>query len=296
MAHSNLIMGETQEAKRGHWKDSFNAVQNEIWIDPVLPAKLYHYSNLAAVKNILSSREMWLTNIRYAKGDADDGTYWINVFRPIINRKSVPDPVKRLFYGEFAFGLGTLWHEFIACFSPEPELEEQRKNYADDGRGCAIELSFDSLHANCDGGKAYAWMPMLYDPAKQVAKAEKTIDAAIMLARSEGITRQERDTYWQEYACYGFLHCGLRFKHPRFSAEKEWRVFRSALDLSGARFRQTANGRIPYLPWPLPPELVTGVIKGPACTSSDEELAELLASGGFATHVRTHRPATFAVV
>ncbi len=286
-------MGEDLETKRRRWKDSFNAVQNEIWEDPLLPVKLYHYSNLGAVKSILSSREMWLTNIRYAKGDTDDGTYWISVFRPIVNRKSVPERVKALFYGDFAFGLGSLWHEFIACFSPESELEEQWKNYADDGRGCAIEFSFDSLHANCDGGKAYAWMPMLYDPAEQAAKAQKTIDAAIMLARSEGITRQEKDTYWQEYACYGFLHCGLRFKHPKFSAEKEWRVFRSALDISGAIFRQTANGRIPYVPWPLPPELVTGVIKGSACTSSDAELAGLLASGGFGTHVRTHRSAMF---
>ena len=145
-------MGVDLESKRERWKTCLQEVQKEIWEDPPFPDYLYHYSSTKAVTNILTSREMWLSDICAARGDTDDGRYWIKVFRPIINRKSVPRYIKEVFQGN-TFGLGSLWHMYLACFSPEPELDNQWRNYADSDAGCALELRFDELQSNCDGGK-----------------------------------------------------------------------------------------------------------------------------------------------
>jgi hypothetical protein len=37
---------------------------------------------------------MWLTDVFHVTGDSSDGTYWLSVFRPIIDCKSVPAEVK----------------------------------------------------------------------------------------------------------------------------------------------------------------------------------------------------------
>lgn len=218
--------------------------------------------------------------------DTKDGKYWMEVFRPIVMRKCLPPEIKKLFQSG-SFGLGSHWNTYIACFSPESEVEYQWKEYADEGTGCAIELSFEALETNCDDGKAYAWMPMLYDAHEQADKAEKTIDAAIMLARAESMTAEEHWTYWGR-AALNFLTCGARFKHHEFHHEREWRVSIDRIDFDGVKHRTFPTGvQIPYLTLHLNPELITGVTKGASCTCPDSELATLLSSGHYTSDVRT---------
>ncbi len=287
-------MKEDPEAKRERWKSSLQKVQNELWIDPPLPSHLYHYSTLDAVRNILTKQEIWLSDIGSVRGDAYDGRYWIKVFRPIINRKSVPNYVTDLFQRTDSFGLGSLWYSYIACFSAESELEYQWEHYADDRTGCAIEIPFDSLARRCDDGKAYAWLPMVYDAEEQMEKAEKIIDAAIMLTRGESMTASELRDYWIRYASFSFLLCGMRFKEPQFCPEREWRVEMTKTDLTGVQYRPRGSESIAYRTLPLAPEMVTGVIKGSACACPDADLIELLNKGRYRANIRTHRSADSA--
>jgi len=220
--------------------------------------------------------------------DVDDGKYWIEVFRSVLNRKSVPLSVKKPFQKGSSLGLGTHWYSYVACFSPESALEYQWEHYAGHGKGCAIEFSFQVLRDRCDAGESYAWTPMIYDENEQVIKAEKTVDAAITLYRSGNMTAEEARDYWAD-AAFSFLLCGTRFKRPCFHREKEWRIFVSRPDLDGVNFRGVE--RIRYLTLPLTAGMVTGLIKGPACTCPESELTELLSSAGYSTNISNAEPA-----
>lgn len=284
-------MSEDLEGKHERWKTTLQKAQKELWPEPPHPQHLYHYSTLDKTRSIVTGREMWLSDIRSVTGDECDGTHWIKVFRPIINRKSVPKYVKDVFQTQ-TFGLGSQWHVYIGCLSAEPDLDFQWEHYADQGRGCATELSFESLAANCEGGKAYAYLPMLYEESEQQRIAEKTVDSAIGLARNETMTASEVKDYWVSYATFSFIQCGARFKAPKFFREREWRVLATKIDLTGVGYRPAqGTGQIGYRTLSLPPEMVTGVIKGPSCPCPDSELASLLSAGGYRPNVRTHEPA-----
>jgi hypothetical protein len=280
-------VGEDFEAKRKRWHTAFQKIQDELWIDPPYPTHLYHYSNLAGIRGILTSRTIWLSDILTMK-DKYDGTYWLKVFNPVLSRKSVPAWLKDFFQrGEI--GLGTDWYTYVACFSPESELEYQWEHYADDGKGCALELSFEALRENSDNGRELAWTPMLYDASEQIVKATQTIDAAISMYRNESMKAREQKHYWTA-AGFSFLLCGPRFKHPRFHREQEWRIFRSRPNREGAEYRPAdSNQQIPYWSLGLKPEMVTGLIKGAACTCPDADLIALLSAGGYGTNIRSVR-------
>ncbi len=284
-------MRESIESKRERWRASLQAVQDGLWIDPPYPSHLYHYSSMAGVRGILESRELWLSDIR-SMNDPRDGTYWSEVFGKILDRKSVPDLVRYPFQRGDGIGIGEAWFSYLICFSPASDLESQWRDYADHGTGCAIEFSFDALLKNADGGKLYAWTPMEYDADVQRAKAEETINAAIRLFRNErdNLTRDEVNIYWT-YAAFSFLLCGTRFKHPDYRQEQEWRIFISRPKREGANYRIGARGaEIPYLKLPFASDAVSGLVKGPACSCSNDELLDLLRRGGYGEILRTHEP------
>ena len=216
--------------------------------------------------------------------DARDGRYWLEVFRRILLRKSVPEYVREV-WGKGSFGLGSLWHEYIGCFSSRSDLRDQWCRYGGNGEGCAIEISTESLTAHSDGGKNHAWYRMLYEEEKQGAFAERIIDGAIRLARSEEMSHKDAETYWKQYAAFSFLTCGVRFKHPGFKEEEEWRVSKTTRDSRGVRYRSTASGPVGYLSLRLPPDMLTGIVRGPACSISHDQLESLLHASGYPINV-----------
>jgi len=133
---------------------------------------------------------------------------------------------------------------------------------------------------------------MEYDADVQRTKAVATIDAAIRLFKSEhdDLTAHESKIYWTD-AAFSFLLCGTRFKHPAYKQEQEWRVFISRPTRNGAHYRIGTKGlEIPYMKLPFTPDAVTGIIKGPDCTCSDDELLDLLRQGGYGENLRAHAP------
>lgn len=136
--------------------------------------------------------------------DPIDGRYWesFQADHPSQERASLR---QGRFQTTDSFGLGSIYYFYLACFSAEPNLENQWKEYAGEGTGCAIRLSFDPLMANCDGGEEFGLTPMVYDAAVQEHMANKTRDAAIMLCRNEGMTAIENEKFWTWNAVFSFL-------------------------------------------------------------------------------------------
>jgi hypothetical protein len=100
------------------------------------------------------------------QNDPGDGRHWIEVFCSVLRRKILPDWVAALLPGS-TLGLGSKWHDYGSCFSPEPELLDQWEEFADHSRGCAIELAFPKFIDASDEGKEYGCVPMFYDAKEQ---------------------------------------------------------------------------------------------------------------------------------
>lgn len=273
-------MQDATEERRARWRQADNDFRTALWgqYHSNLPERLYHYTSAKGTRGILSHKEIWLSDIR-SMSDQRDGLYWIDVFRPIIRRKSIPGYIRRGFETVEGLGIGQLWTKYITCFSPHPDSEYQWGHYADGGRGCAIEISVERLVTRADGGGSYGFMRMLYDRREQEEKAERTINRAIQFVREQDMNRSEAEEYWMGYAAFDFLVCGLCFKHPEYHREEEWRVFKSSKDFRNDPVRLCKGRTIRYLSLALEPDMVTGLFKGTLCSESDADLAELLTSG-----------------
>jgi hypothetical protein len=81
----------------------------------VTPLNLYHSSSLAGICGILKSHVIWASDVR-SMSDTSDGQYWLDVFRSVIGRNSVPPWVREWLEQTDAFGLGTHWDTYISCF------------------------------------------------------------------------------------------------------------------------------------------------------------------------------------
>jgi hypothetical protein len=227
MGYSKIsTVPEDLEAKRDRWRTRFREIQNEIWNDhpqpDAVPDHLYHYSSLSSIRSILSSRELWLFDVCTMQNDPGDGRHWIEVFYSVLRPKILPDWVTALFQPGSTLGLGSEWHDYVSCFSPEPELQDQWEEFGDHGRGCAIELAFPKFLDASEEGKEYGCVPMFYDAKEQKIRAEKTVDKAIELYCAEvaDMTPEEaRLHYWGE-AVFSFLWCGTRFKDPKFERQR----------------------------------------------------------------------------
>ena len=136
---AKIVVVPPDSEKERRWRGKLDQVQRDIWADHEgnLPPRLYHYSSASGIRGILKSKEIWLSDIR-CMNDARDGAYWLEVFRPIFLRKSVPEYVRDVFRSG-SLGLRTLWNDYICCFSPKSDLDNQWCRYGDHGEGCAIE-------------------------------------------------------------------------------------------------------------------------------------------------------------
>jgi Protein of unknown function (DUF2971) len=274
-------------AKTEFWRSRLQDFQTQLWADydSRTPAKMYHYSSMRGICGILSSREVWASNVRSMK-DPLDGLYWLQLFRDATGRNSVPNYVQHWFQAPGSFGLETHWNMYISCFSERKDLEHQWKYYADEGRGCAIEISFGALSASADGGKKLAWMKMLYDPGQQKEMADRTVKQAVYFAREQRLTSSEAKLYWQRYAAFSFLQGGIHFKRPNCEPEQEWRVFIVKTDLNGVRYRDGDGGaQISYLGVPIGPELVTKLARRATCEMGKQKLLSLLEEKGYTQQI-----------
>lgn len=83
-------MPEDLAAKRARWNRRFREIQDHLGSDPPAPEHLYHHSSLSNILNIVRSGGLWLFDVCTMQNDPGDGKRWIEVFRCVLNRKSVP--------------------------------------------------------------------------------------------------------------------------------------------------------------------------------------------------------------
>lgn len=259
----------------------FISFQDELWrslyVEP--PNVLYHYSPPLGVRGILETRELWVSDVQRLN-DKREGTYSVDVFGPILGRKSVPESVQDLYRREL-HRLGEIWCAYVASFCASKDSHSQWNDYAAAGTGCAVVIDLQRLFKRSNG-KEFALLKLVYDVGDQRAKAEETIDHAINLGRELAIPKRDLNRFWIEALIYSLLPCGMRFKDPRYASEEEWRVLMIRADRSTALERTLPDGSHTwYHRLPLDGSLVRDVLRGPRCSYSVEEVQQMLTASGF---------------
>jgi hypothetical protein len=132
-----------ESAIRQELRRRFISFQEELWrpLHAEPPSVLYHYSPPGGVRGILETRELWVSDVQRLN-DKREGTYSLDVFGPILCRKSIPDPIKDVFSKELR-RLGEIWFAYVASFCAAKNLDSQWNDYAAGGTGCAVEVDLE---------------------------------------------------------------------------------------------------------------------------------------------------------
>jgi hypothetical protein len=84
--------------------------------DLSIPDEVTHYTSLAGFKGIISTQEIWCTDLRDVN-DSRECDYGMGVIRGVIARKSVPEDIRRFIWGLGGlFGAKEAYTFYISCF------------------------------------------------------------------------------------------------------------------------------------------------------------------------------------
>jgi hypothetical protein len=253
---------------------------------------LYHYTNMAGLLGIISSQEIWFTDIFHLNDPSELG-YGIDTAVDILEAeaKRIRDEHVSAFCSWVTHVLvkagGEIFSFYVASFSREHDDLGQWRAYADNGRGVAIGLSPTLFAVAADQSRL--------GPAEKTIAANVTYDRTTCLCNfGEAIQRavailargQAHVTSGVEYEEFGkemgrqlavpMFHHAISCKHAAYEHERETRLFlvndRSELDPI-AKFRTRGSNLVPYVASPLrvrTPGAITKIMIGPAA----DELAE----------------------
>jgi hypothetical protein len=244
------------------------------------PDKLYHYTSLAGLQGILASRQIWINDIGSLRNDPSDGRYYATVIPNVLWKKSVPRRVLNYFSQGEVMKLGDQIFAYVASFSARRNLASQWQEFADKGRGAAIEVNFDAVFRNGATAGDYALMRMMYDRKLQENVLGKIIDYAIHQLRELDRSDKAKEQFWEQITT-PLLVCGVFFKDPGYAGEQEWRVWKLTPDRSTAAERPRPHGtKIWYETLPLKEEFVSQIVLGPQCEIEVSDVFGLAEAAG----------------
>jgi hypothetical protein len=279
-------------ATRGRELDAANEVREP----------LYHYTNMAGLLGIVSSEEMWFTNILHLNDPRELG-YGIGIARDILEAEANGSGNQHV-AGFCAWALhvlvkagGEIFGFYVASFSRESNDLGQWRAYADNGRGVAVGLSptlFALVADQSTLGVTDKTMAanVTYDRAECEQNFREAIQRAVAIF-ARGLvhitTDLERKEFGEELArelAVPMFRHAITSKHPSYAHERETRLLllndRAELD-HYSKFRTRGSTLVPYVPSALrvrSPGAITKIVVGPA--------ADVLADDAVRAFLRRH--------
>ncbi|MET0400520.1 MAG: DUF2971 domain-containing protein [Longimicrobiaceae bacterium] len=228
--------------------------------DQHLPGVLYHYTSAEGLIGVVSSKSLWLTDLRFMN-DFSELKYSrdliVKQLQLRVNNSELSD-VQREFLSLASsrldpFGDGVA--AFSASFCEEGNLLSQWRTYG----GYAI--GFDFLHTIRLLDRPCVLRKVIYDEVQQVRLIDQVVGQFLVCVGRETIGRTVVDlpkdllpTFCQVFSsCVGELF--FSFKHPDFYEEREWRLVHFAsldplhhrgAESSSPKFRSSDGNVIPY--------------------------------------------------
>lgn len=273
---------------------SFRAKQEEPWPDEEnAPPTLFHYTSAEGLVGIVTSRKFFLTDV-LSSSDRSEIVYGSGLAQAALTDHvghPLCDLILAAYRGHPLQNLGETYFLHAVCFCPHPDVLTQWRAFSTAG-GFALGVDFAKIYKRGEAGE-FAVTKILYDEARQkeilreaVRFSRETYDhfkpeAAKMLPEDRQLLLNELVVQ----SAMLLLTSIVRFKHPAFASEEEWRVLRldPPVELSGKlRYRMSGPRLIPYIELPFEPDLITNIVRSPGLwpASTDYAVRRLAASLG----------------
>lgn len=220
------------------------------------PNRLYHYTNVVALKSIIETQVLWFTDVRYLN-DAEELDYPARLIGSVIEsfisntQDDVETELLRRFTNSFhAEGMIDL---FTMSLSEEMDELSQWRGYGEGSGGVSVGL--DVRHCSSNLPAALQLVRIEYDEAIQVTQIEDLVRAFLNLVQQHISMYEPRlHTFVIAECCRYFraevLGLAMRFKSRHWRSEREWRIVIGLTPdekREHLRFRSGKLGLVPFL-------------------------------------------------
>jgi hypothetical protein len=225
---------------------------------------LYHYTTLAGLQGIVSSRALWASDIRYMNDSAElkhtADLIRLEVQERISRGKGQVDLLDR-FADWVSHRISSGHLLFAASFRSQGNLLSQWRGYSSHGRG--VSLGFPAEYIlDCARRQQFQIGKCIYEPTRQRKLIGQIVDAV----QAQGRQVINEDSHTRHGALYqeifarieiDLLRIATIIKHPSFREEREWRIVSpvfteilSSLPMP-VRFREAHAMLVPYIEFDL---------------------------------------------
>jgi hypothetical protein len=146
---------------------------------------------------------------------------------------------------------------------------EQWRAYTPDSGGVSLGLGIEPLFELGRELNAFALVKICYSPDELRNATERICHVALRLTSSRQLVGIEIEQFWSEAALLLF-NFALRFKHPGFGAEREWRILKLEPAATSVMQRERDGVEIKYIKIAFRPEMVTRITVGPRAPCETE--------------------------
>ena len=233
------------------------------------PKQLYHYTDLEAVKGILTSKSLWLSKFT-STNDISEIQLAIEHFTDFVNkaaREVDAEEAGLLREAASRFRDFRRTHICLASFCEERDLLSQWRSYGNDGRGIALGFSSQSLAALAKhhGLNVYR---CVYAPREHRRIAADLVEMLLgSYRRGKPRTPAKRAALLDQFHEL-FLHVAPVIKDHKFGEEREWRLISKSLPIDDAAMIAVLKGNQASIKYAVPLEgghrdLIPRVVVGP---------------------------------
>lgn len=231
--------------------------------------RLFHYTDVSAVKSILEKEKLWLTDLRFMN-DSEEMSHGINHIRQLLEGNWIKKRLRgskateAIKYVQSALDIHVENYMdfnpmFVCSFSRSDDLLSQWRAYG----SYSIEFSLDELEQGL--------LECIYDPGVKSAIVDiAALDTLRSIARNLRISKNSfSSAAHHEYL--SLLKLASTLKHESFDEEKEVRMIVEKMDCDYPfLFRARGEVLIPYVEVPISLKNIVGIKVGPM---RDQELA-----------------------
>jgi hypothetical protein len=246
------------------------------------PPLMYHYTDSQGLLGILKGNKLWATDIR-SMNDATEMSYSLDLLDQVrtVTRLGDGFPFLDRLFADVYDTIRMAFRIYCVCFSELPDDLTQWRAYGGSVGGYSIGLDFSKANflqtiaeASFDDYTLLA--KVIYEREAQVRLLESALeqlrDAANRIYRNYldgqfgGKSKRLEEGLVSDFASHiviPIVDLLLRFKHPKFASEREWRIICYVIDpdadrpdgeLAVPRYYRIRQGMLcPYVHWPFGP-------------------------------------------
>lgn len=251
----------------------------ELWqaydgADP--PSELFHYCSAPGLFGILSSKVFFASDV-LSLNDSSEIVHGRDMACELLKRDSTPLALALwdgFQLGRGLAGLGETWFAHVVCFCQTRDVLSQWRGYSGKG-GFAIGLDFAKMRERAERSE-FALLRMLYDRDEQHKILSRTLENFKEVFGQYGPESPKEANAVLPKMAMILLGSMVRFKHPAFHEENEWRILmiepmESAVTKTCFLVREADV--VPYTVLKFDPKLVTTVLHGPGLSSGINDIS-----------------------